>query len=84
MTPTFDRHAVHEKLGAEAYSDHEVDVMLTVLDELYAGRELTELTESEWLRAYGLMHQRKKTGWMDDTKLAEKAKAMALPSETAE
>lgn len=71
---TFDRAAVHEKLGLEAYSDHEVDVMLSVLDELYAGRELSDLSESEWLKAYGLMHARKKTGWMDDATLAEKAR----------
>lgn len=73
---TYDRIAVHEKLGAEAYSDHEVDVMLSVLNELYENRQLEGLTESEWLRAYGLMHQRKKTGWMDDATMAQKARAL--------
>lgn len=61
-----DPRAVHERLGVEAYSDHEVGVMVEVLQELYAGRELSDLTEAEWLRAYGLMHQRKKTGWMTE------------------
>ncbi|AXG99795.1 hypothetical protein DVJ83_12450 [Deinococcus wulumuqiensis] len=61
-----DPRAVHERLGMEAYSDHEVGVMVEVLQELYAGRELSDLTEAEWLRAYGLMHQRKKTGWMTE------------------
>ncbi|WP_278913986.1 hypothetical protein [Deinococcus wulumuqiensis] len=61
-----DPQAVHERLGVEAYSDHEVGVMVEVLQELYAGRELSDLTEAEWLRAYGLMHQRKKTGWMTE------------------
>lgn len=61
-----DPHTVHERLGTEAYSDHEVGVMVEVLQELYAGRELSDLSEQEWLRAYGLMHQRKKTGWMTE------------------
>lgn len=73
--PASERQAVHERLGREAYSDHEVDVMLQVLRELYAGRSCAELSETEWLRAYGLMHQRKKTGWMDDETLAEKGSA---------
>lgn len=73
MTEPFERQAVHDRLGVEAYSDHEVDVMLEVLQELYPERTLTGLSESEWLKAYGLMHARKKTGWMDDATLAEKA-----------
>lgn len=73
---TFDRTAVHEKLGVEAYSDHEVDVMLDVLRELYPQKALPDLTEGEWLQAYGLMHQRKKTGWMDDATIAEKTRAL--------
>lgn len=76
MTNPIDRQAVHEKLGVEAYSDHEVDVMLSVLNELYPQQPLADLSESEWLRAYGLMHQRKKTGWMDDATTAEKARAL--------
>lgn len=71
---THDRNAVHQKLGVEAYSDHEVDVMLEVLNEQHPDRPLEELSESEWLKAYGLMHQRKKTGWMDDKTLAEKGR----------
>ena len=71
--PAFDPAAVHEKLGTQAYSDHEVGVMLDVLQEQYPGRTLETLTEGEWLRACGLMHQRKKTGWMTDEQLAEKA-----------
>ena len=76
MTNPIDRQAVHEKLGVEAYSDHEVDVMLGVLSELYPEKSLVDLTESEWLKAYGLMHKRKKTGWMDDATIAEKARAL--------
>ncbi|WP_147364034.1 hypothetical protein [Deinococcus cavernae] len=70
-----DRAAVHAKLGVEAYSDHEVHVMCTVLHELYPEKTLADIPENEWLRAYGLMHQRKKTGWMDDATLAEKSRA---------
>lgn len=62
----FDPAAVHERLGTQAYSDHEVGVMVDVLQEMYAGRALDSLTEAEWLRAYGLMHQRKQTGWMTE------------------
>lgn len=61
-----DPGVIHQRLGVEAYSDHEVGVMVEVLQELYADRELESLTEGEWLRAYGLMHQRKKTGWMTE------------------
>lgn len=70
-----DLAAVHARLGVEAYSDHEVGVMCDVLRELYPERELEGLSEREWLVAYGLMHQRKKTGWMDDATLAQKAGA---------
>lgn len=49
--------------------------MCTVLHELYPEKTLADIPENEWLRAYGLMHQRKKTGWMDDATLAEKSRA---------
>ena len=68
-----DPQLIHRRLGVEAYSDHEVGVMVEVLQELYAGRELGDLTEAEWLRAYGLMHQRKKTGWMTEGVVAPDA-----------
>lgn len=73
ISPELDPHIVHERLGIEAYSDHEVGVMVEVLQELYAGRTLEDLTEAEWLRAYGLMHQRKKTGWMTEGVVAPDA-----------
>lgn len=68
-----DPQVIHQRLGVEAYSDHEVGVMVEVLQELYADRELEDLSEAEWLRAYGLMHQRKKTGWMTEGVVAPDA-----------
>ena len=68
-----DPQVIHQRLGVEAYSDHEVGVMVEVLQELYADRDLDDLSEAEWLRAYGLMHQRKKTGWMTEGVVAPDA-----------
>lgn len=68
-----DPQVIHQRLDVEAYSDHEVGVMVEVLQELYADRELEDLSEAEWLRAYGLMHQRKKTGWMTEGVVAPDA-----------
>lgn len=62
----FDREAVHQRLGSEATSDHELEVMLTVLASEYPQRTLESLSEQEWLRAYGQMQARKQTGWMTE------------------
>ncbi len=60
-------NTVHERLGLEAASDYEAQVMRDVLIGMYPGREFEGLTEAEWLAAYGEMNLQKETGWIGDT-----------------
>ena len=59
--------AVHERLGMEAASDYEAQVMRDVLMAMYPGRDLKTLDEKEWLTAYGEMNKQKETGWIGDS-----------------
>ncbi|WP_189067415.1 hypothetical protein [Deinococcus radiotolerans] len=54
--------AIRARLGEQASSDREVQLMRDLLQEHAAGQSPDALSEEEWLRLVGLMEARKLQG----------------------